>query len=70
MDTRLIALKHLKGKPGLLDEFSEYYADLMQDLGAAEDWETLKQARVMLHEQLDYVTGLALESDDRPQGMG
>ena len=70
MDSRLIALKALSGKPDLLEEFTDFYADLMKDLGAAEDWESLKAARVVLDEQMQYVTDLALECDDRPRGNG
>ena len=66
MDARLIALRALSHKPTLIDEFSDYYTELMHDLAAAEDWESLRAAREILDAQVTFVADLALDCDDAP----
>ena len=70
MDSRLIALKHLKGKQDLIDEFTDFYTELMHDLNSKEDWQSLRAAREMLDEQVTFVTDLALSCEDAPPGNG
>ena len=66
MDPRLIALRALSHKPTLIDEFSDYYEDLLKDLSEQEDFVSLRAAREILDAQVTFVTDLALSCDDAP----